>query len=66
MVQIVAIKKKTACTLYDIPVPNIEISRPESAGPVLRAMLKTTALSPIALVKVFAGTVSEIIAAREG
>src|SRR5262250_3411969 len=59
-------KKKTACTLYEKPMPRSEISKPESAGAVLRAILKTTALSPIALVKFFAGTVSEIIAAREG
>ena len=48
------------------PVLKTDISTPANAGPVLRAMLKTTALRPIALVRFSGGTVSEIMAARAG
>ena len=47
-------------------MPKSEISTPDNAGPVLRAMLNTTAFSPMALVRFLAGTESEIIAARDG
>ncbi len=59
-------RKNTACTAYESPVPKSEMSTPDKAGPVLRAILKTTALRPMALVRFFAGTESEIIAARDG
>ena len=39
---------------------------PASAGPVLRATLKTTALRPMALVRFSGGTESETIAPRAG
>ena len=47
-------------------MPNIAMSRPAKAGPVLRATLKMTELRPMALVKWLEGTVSAIIAARAG
>ena len=42
------------------------MSIPASAGPALRAELKTTALSPSALVKYAGGTDSDTIDARDG
>ena len=59
-------KNIPAWTANAAPVLNRDINAPATAGPVLRAMLKTTALSPMALVRDLGGTVSEIIAARDG
>ena len=47
-------------------MPNLAMSTPARAGPVLRAALKTTALRPMALVRLLGGTASEIRAARAG
>ena len=65
-VQNVAKKKNTAWIAYAPPVPNVAMSTPASAGPVLRATLKMIELRPMALVRWLEGTTSAIIAARAG
>ena len=47
-------------------MPNVAMSTPASAGPVLRATLKIIEFRPMALVKWLEGTRSAIITARAG
>lgn len=47
-------------------MPNVAMSTPARAGPVLRATLKIIEFRPMALVKWLDGSVSAIIAARAG
>jgi hypothetical protein len=59
-------KEKYRLYAYDPAVPKTVIRTPATAGPPVRATLKTIALRPIALITDPGGTASEIIEAREG